>query len=84
MKRSFGFAQDEVEGGFARNGGLDEGATALASSGGASATLRAIFGCGYAALEVRPERHFLAGLLTRRGSAIVDIITLMENSLHVL
>ncbi len=66
MKRSFGFAQDdvlryaqdEVEGGFVRNGGLDEGATALASSDGASPTLRAIFGCGYAALgSLWPNRQ---------------------------
>jgi len=35
-----------------------------------------------ARLEVRPERHFPAGLLTRRGSAIVDITRLMEKSLH--
>ena len=39
MKRSFGFAQDDIEGGFVKNGGLDERAIALASSAGASPAL---------------------------------------------
>ena len=39
--RSFDFAQDDIEGRLVRNGGLDTPTTKLASSGGASPTLRA-------------------------------------------
>ena len=41
MKRSFGFAQDDIGGRFVRNGSLGARAIELASIGGASPTLRA-------------------------------------------